>query len=98
MIVFVILVNLCITLVNFYLAIKIWQLRRWLICSNRTLVDCEHSIQNILYFGTAILVQKQRNINDLRQRYQLLQLQWQRIKQILFLLNLTVRLWRKFSI
>ncbi len=96
MIVFVILVNLCITVVNFYLAVKIWQLRRWLICFNKSLVDCENSIQNILYFGTAILSQKQKNINNLRQRYQLLQLQWQKIRQILFLLNLTVRLWRKF--
>lgn len=95
MIIFVIVVNLCITVVNFYLAVKIWQLRRWLICSSKTLVDCEHSIQNLLYFGTFISLQKQKNINDLRQRYQLLQLQWQKIRQILFLLNLAIRLWRR---
>lgn len=96
MIVFIIVLNLCITVINFYLAVKIWQLRRWLIWATKTLIDCEGSIQALLFFGQIILYQKQKNINDLRQRYQLLQLQWQRIKQILFLLNLTVRLWRKF--
>jgi hypothetical protein len=96
MIVFIIVVNLCITVVNFYLAVKIWQLRRWLICETKTLIDCERSIQDLLYFGQTILDRQQKKISDLRQRYQLLQLQWQRIKQILFLLNLTVRLWRKF--
>ncbi|MBE9167515.1 hypothetical protein IQ238_08280 [Pleurocapsales cyanobacterium LEGE 06147] len=96
MIVFVIVVNLCITVVNFYLAVKIWQLRRWLICATKTLIDCEYSIQTLFYSGQTILDRKQKNINQLRQRYQILQLQWQRIRQILFLLNLTVRLWRKF--
>lgn len=96
MIVFIIVVNLCITVVNFYLAVKIWQLRQWLIWATKTLIYCEGSIQDLLFFGQIILYQKQKNINDLRQRYQLLQLQWHRIKQILFLLNLMVRLWRKF--
>jgi hypothetical protein len=93
MIVFVIVVNLCITVVNFYLAVKIWQLRRWLICATKTSIDCERSIQDLLYFGQTILARKQKNINDLRQGYQLLQSQWQKIKQIVFLLNLLVRLW-----
>ena len=95
MVFFVILVNLFITLFNIYLAIKIWQLRRTLMRITKTLSNCERKINFVLSSAPQAIFQKQKNLNYILQNYQLLQLQLQKISQLLWLLNLMYRWGRR---
>ena len=95
MIFFVVVINLFITLVNIYLAVKIWQLRRQLKRTTKTLIRCEKRIHSVLSSAPQVILQKQKNIDNLGQGYQLLQLQLQKIRQLLWLLSLIYRFGRR---
>jgi hypothetical protein len=95
MIFFVVLVNLCITLINFYLVIKIWQLRNFLKRTTATLIKCDRSIHNILTAAPQFILQGKKNISNWQLRYQLIEQQWQQIRQILILLNWLYQLRRR---
>ena len=95
MIIVVITLNLIITIFNFYLAIKLWQLRRLVALIASALISCENYLSLVLVATPQILQQEQTNIYHFRQRYQLWQLQLQKIRQIIVLLNWLYRIWRK---
>ena len=91
----VVVINLFITLVNIYLAVKIWQLRRQLKRTTKTLIKCEKRIYLVLSPAPQFIVQGQKNIDNLRHSYQSLQFQLQKIRQLLWLLSLIYRFGRK---
>ncbi|MGK7952877.1 MAG: hypothetical protein AB4368_29830 [Xenococcaceae cyanobacterium] len=91
MIFFVIVINLLITLINIYLAVKLLQLRRLLRKTTNILLHCEQKIQILLSSTPEIILQGQRNLDHLQQRYQLLQMQLQKIRKILAILSLIYR-------
>ena len=95
MVFFVVVINLFITLVNIYLAVKIWQLTRQLKRTTKTLIKCEKRIHSVLSPAPQFILQGQKKIDNLRQGYQLLQLQLQKIRQLLWLLSLIYRFGRR---
>ena len=98
MIFFVIFINLLLTLLNFYLAIKIRQLRKIMVSITSDLINYESSVKSLLANTTQILNQQPVNINHVRQQYQILQLRWQRIQQAIVLLSWLYRIGVKYIV
>ena len=95
MIFFIIAVNLSITLLNIYIAIRIWQLRIIIARIATILVNYESYFNILLQAAPQVIDRKQQNIAWVRQRYQLLQLQTAKIKQLFWLLNQSYQIWRR---
>ncbi|MEL7420319.1 MAG: hypothetical protein AAFR62_02435 [Cyanobacteria bacterium J06629_2] len=95
MIFLIIAVNLSITLLNIYIAIRIWQLRIIIARIATILVSYESYFSVLLKAAPQILDQGQHNIVQARQRYQLLQLQTAKLRQLFWLLNQSYRIWSK---
>jgi hypothetical protein len=96
-IILIIVINISITLMNIYLAIKIWQLRQILSKITLFLINCENYLQILFYLAPQAIYQGQDKIANFRQTYQLLQLRWQQTKQIILLVNWSYRAWRGIS-
>lgn len=91
MIFFVVVTNLLITLINIYLAVKILQLRQLLVKTTNALLSCEQRIEILLSPAPQIILKGQKNLDHLQQRYQLLQMQLEKIRRLLALLSLIYR-------
>ncbi|MDJ0530918.1 MAG: hypothetical protein QNJ70_00260 [Xenococcaceae cyanobacterium MO_207.B15] len=98
MIVFVVTVNFLVAMFNFYLAFRIWQLRKIIALITAIITNCEIYLSYVLSNAPTIIKKKQENIYQFRQRYQLLQLQLQKIRQIIILMNWMYRIWRRYSL
>ncbi|MGF1542688.1 MAG: hypothetical protein ACFCU5_19980 [Pleurocapsa sp.] len=96
MIILIILINISITILNIYLAIKIWQLRQVVIRITLLLINCELYVRSLLYIAPAVIYQGSKNIHLFRSKYQAIQLQIKKIQQIILLLNWSYRLWRAY--
>ena len=94
MIFIIIAINLSITLLNIYIAIRIWQLRG-LIARISGIFDNYAGYFNLLLkVAPLVIYQGQNNISQVRDRYQRLQSQSVKIKQLIWLLNQGYRIWR----
>ena len=94
MLAFVIVLNLLISAASFYLAWKIWQLRRVLRVATKTLARAERSTHQVFHRAPESIVRGKSGTRSLRDRYQRLEIQLQRLEQMTQLLNLTAQLWR----
>jgi len=95
MIFLIIAVNLSITLLNIYIAIRILQLRILISRITNILINYERYFQVLLITAPKFINQGQNNIYHLRQRYQLLQLQINQIKQLIWVINYSLQVWRR---
>jgi hypothetical protein len=95
MIFLIIAVNLSITLLNIYIAIKIWQLRLIIARITTILVNYESYFRILLPVAPQVIYQGQDNIARVRQQYHLLQLQTARLRQLFWLVNQSYRIWRR---
>ncbi|MEL6930598.1 MAG: hypothetical protein AAFO95_18480 [Cyanobacteria bacterium J06600_6] len=95
MIFLIIAVNLSITLLNVYIAIRIWQLRIIIARIATILVSYENYFRVLLQAAPLVIYQGQQNVVLARQQYQLLQLQTAKIKQLFWLLNQSYQIWRR---
>ncbi len=95
MIVLIIAINLSITLLNIYIAIRIWQLREIVSRITAILINYESYFNAAFHIAPQIIYQGQNNIYQARQRYQLLQLQITKIRQLILLFNWSYGIWRK---
>ena len=98
MIIIVITLNLIITIFNLYLVVKLWQLRKLLALITKALINCENYLYYVLLITPQIIQKEQNNIYHWRQSYRLWQLQLQKIKQIITLLNWLYRIWRRYTV
>ena len=98
MIIVVVTINLIITTFNFYLAIKLWQLRKLFALITTALINCDNYLYAVLRVTPQILLKEQANIYHFRKRYQLWQLQLQKIQQIIVVLNWMYRTWRRMRL
>jgi hypothetical protein len=94
MLVFVIAFNLLLTLLNLYIAIRLWQLRRVLARMTRTLTLVERRIHKIFYPAPEIVFKGQQGTYALRLHYQRFLLQLELMGQISSFFSLGVRIWR----
>lgn len=95
MIYLIVAINLSITLLNIYIAIRIWQLRILIARITKILSNYEYYFSLVLPLTPIIIYQGQNQIGQTRQRYQLLQLRVNSIKQLIWLLNWSYRTWYK---
>lgn len=93
MIYIIVAINLLITLLNIYIALRIWQLRAIVAKITRILINYEHYFNIVLPFAPVVIVQGQDRIMQARQEYQLLQLRVSKIRQLIWLLNWSYRTW-----
>ena len=91
----IIAVNLSISLLNLYIAIRIWQLRVLTIRITAILINYERYFNLVLSVAPQVIYRGQHNTHLARQRYQLLQLQIAKIRQLIWLLNQSYRIWRR---
>lgn len=95
MIFLIVAINLSITLLNIYIAIRIWQLKLLVVRINAILINYEKYFAVVLQAAPIVIDRGQNNIVRIRQRYQLLQLQIAKIQQLIWLINWSYRTWRK---
>jgi hypothetical protein len=96
MIILIISINILITILNVYLAIKIWQLRQVIARITLLLINCEIYVRTLLYIAPPVIYQGNRNIHLFKSKYQATQLQIKKIQQMILLLNWSYRLWRGY--
>lgn len=95
MIFLIIAVNLSITLLNIYIAIRIWQLRIIIARITTILINYERYFNLLLQVAPRMIYQGQQNISQARQQYQLLQLQAAKIRQLFWVINQSYQIWRR---
>ncbi|HLO50456.1 MAG TPA: hypothetical protein VK211_18715 [Kamptonema sp.] len=93
----VLIINVLISLLCFYIAWKVWQVRRVLSRVESTLTVMERRSHNILSQAPEFLVKREKSVRKLRQQYQQLESQVQQLQQVLGLLTLGGTLWRSRS-
>lgn len=98
MIFFVVTINLLVAIFNIYLAFKIWQIRKIIRLITLIIANCEIYLGYVLNHAPDIIKQRQENVYQLRQRYQLLQLQIQQIRRIIILVTWISRIWRRYNV
>lgn len=91
----VLIINLLISLVCFYIAAKMWKLRRILEGFESRLAAMNRCTTNILAQSPDFLGKRQQAARQLRRNYLQMELQLQQIQQLLGLLGLGRMLWRR---
>lgn len=94
MLVFAIICNLLIALINLIVAFRIWKLRQLLVKVTEILDLLERSAYYLLYFAPIVITPGEKNARNLKQKYRQLQYQLRLVRQILRLLSLGRKLWQ----
>jgi len=96
MVTIVVIFNLIITAILLYVASRVWLIRQKLRRINNKLIAIERSTQLALSSIPSAIYQGQMNIYQLKQGNEPLQVQIQRIKQVLSLLVIGQQTWQRF--
>ena len=91
----VVIINLLISLVCFYIAAKVWKIGRTIARFEIRIAAIERCSSNVLSTSPDFLGKRQQGVRQLRWRYQQLELQLQQVQQLLGLLGLGRMLWRR---
>lgn len=94
MIIFVVVFNVLLSLLCLYVAWQLWNLRRALAITADVVALFERDTYNALHGAPNAISQGQLGVGNLRVSYQQLEIQLQRVQQILALLGLAQRVLR----
>jgi len=97
MIVVVVIFNVLIAFLCFYVAFRVWKLRQTLGQVADTLLSVERKAHALLYGSPDAILKGQIGLHQLRSKYQQLEPQLQRARQALALLSLGKKVWRQKS-
>ncbi len=92
MLIFVLIVNLFLSFLNFYIAFRLWKLRRRLERVTEAFSRLEGCIQQIFSPAPEIILQGQQNTHNLRESYRKLLLQLVPLEQMLLFISLARRM------
>lgn len=95
MIAIVITINIIIALFNFYLAWQIWKIRRSIAGATKAIIAADRNTYNVLHEAPKTIIIGQKGTNSLREQYQKLEIQLEKLGQVLGILNFTQQFWRK---
>lgn len=84
----VVVLNVLISLLCLYVAWQVWNLRRALAAAADVLTNVERNTYTLLHGAPNNIYLGQLGVHGLKERYQQLQLQLQRVQQVLALLGL----------
>ncbi|MEQ8755423.1 MAG: hypothetical protein RID09_18170 [Coleofasciculus sp. G1-WW12-02] len=94
MLIVVIIFNLLISLFGFYLAWRIWKLRRVLAAAADIVALAERSTYRVLHGAPQAISRGQIGVHGLKKRYQHLEFQLQRVQRVLMVLGLIQKTYR----
>ena len=89
----VVIINLLISLVCFYIAARVWKIRRTIALFEVRIAAIERCSSNVLGKSPNFFAKRQQRARELRVHYQQLELQLQQVQQLLGLLGLGRRFW-----
>lgn len=95
MLVGVVIINVLISLVCFYMAAKMWKVRRKIERFETRITAMNRCIRNVLIRSPNFLAKRQQGARQLRRNYLELELQLQQVRQLLGLMGLGRMLWRR---
>jgi len=95
MLMMVVVINLLLALFCFYLAWKVWQFRRAIANAADALVIAEKNTHKVLHGAPSAILKGQIGTSQLRQRYQQLEPQYQKVRQALALLSIGQTVWNQ---
>ena len=95
MIFLIIAINLLITLLNIYIAIRIWQLRQLITRIANIFASYERYFKVLLRVSPKVLYRGQNNLYLIRRRYQILELQAAKVRQSIWLLSQVYQILRR---
>lgn len=85
--------NVLISLLCLYVAWRLWKLRRALAAAAKAIASAERSTYNVLHGAPRAIYRGQTGVYGLSERYGHLELQLQRVRQVLALLGWVQRTW-----
>ena len=91
----VVIINLMISVLCFYIAAKVWKISRTIAIFEMRIATMERSSSNVLSKSPDFFANRQQGAHQLRRNYQQLELQLQQVQQLLGLLGLGRTLWRR---
>ena len=94
MIFIIIAINLSITLLNIYIAIRIWQLKELTVRISKILTNYTVYFAFLLQTAPKVMYQGQNKVSQISYRYHQIQSQTIKVKQLIWLLNQSYRIWR----
>ncbi|MCT7972704.1 hypothetical protein [Laspinema olomoucense] len=98
MLIAVIIINLILSLVFFFVAWRLWKLKHTINQATKSILNADRVTYNVLHATPATLAQGERGTRNLRTQYQQVELQLLRWRQILQLLSLGQAAWVRQSI
>lgn len=96
MVILVVLLNIIISLIFFYIAWQVWRLKQKLEILTDSLNTYEHLTYAILYQAPEKFYQPQQQIYNLLAKQQNLKLKIQQVQQIVNLLSLGRNIWKMY--
>ncbi|HEY9632997.1 MAG TPA: hypothetical protein V6D14_06310 [Coleofasciculaceae cyanobacterium] len=90
----VVILNVLISLLCLYVAWQVWNLRRTLAATTVAMTIVERNTYAVLHGAPQAISQGQVGVHGLRDRYQQLELQLQKLQQVLTFLALIQSIWR----
>ncbi len=94
MVTVVVILNLLISLLGFYIAWRIWKLRRVLGAAADIVARAERSTYQVLHGAPQAISKGQIGVHGLKKRYQHLEFQLQRVQRVLMVLGLIQKTYR----
>lgn len=97
MVTVVVAINILIALINFYIAWRVWQIRRVLAGAANAILAADRNTYGVLHGAPGAIAQGQKGTKAAREQYRRLEVQLQQLQQILALIGLGQRLWQRRS-
>lgn len=89
----VVILNVLISLLCLYVAWQVWNLQKALAATTKAVLLAERNTYNVLHGAPEAISQGQVGVHGARESYQQLELQLQKVQQVLTLLSLIQRVW-----
>jgi cell division protein FtsB len=95
MIIFIIIFNLLITLINIYLVLKIWKLRQLLMYVTDALQKSEVNARILFKLAPKLLLKQQQKLVYCRKTYQKLRIQIEQLRKIFTIVIWLIKIWQR---
>jgi hypothetical protein len=95
MVTVVVILNTLIAVVNFYIAWRVWKLRRQLAGATKAILAADRNTYNVLHIAPGAIAKGQKGSKALGEQYRRLEIQLQRLMQLLAFRGLLQGTWQR---